>query len=482
MRFALVHYNVDRIANEPGNKTVMKHFGHMPNIQLLYVAATLERLDVELQYSDVVGMELSEEDLKERLIRFQPDVVGLSVFTSHFHQARSWAKFIRSFLPSTKIMLGGVHAQIYPTETLKHNPDVDYVCVGEAEMVLPEFVRRWRSNESFEGLKGLVYRNGPPGGNGIQYAGPADLCLELDKVPFPARHLVPNHKYFNFISTLRNYTVFNSSRGCPFKCIFCEAQGTRWRARSAVNVVDEFEECCERHGVREIDIFDSSFTISRKRVLEICRLLIDRGLHRRIIWDVRSRVDTIDEEMLDALKEAGCYRIFYGIESGNREILKALCKDIDLGRIERIIRHTARVGISPFGYFLVGSPGETRETIRETIDFAKRLPLDFAIFNCLTAFPRTALYDKYYLPGAGHDFWADYITRDAPATEFMGRPWTEIPDDELRRLAHKAMNEYYFRPGQLLRAMRSVRSFDQFRRYCAAGRDMLWDYLVGSKA
>ena len=117
--------------------------------------------------------------------------------------------------------------------------------------------------------------------------------------------------------------------------------------------------------------------------------------------------------------------------------------------------------------------------MRETIDFAKSLPLDFAIFNVLTAFPETELYRKYYLPHVQCDFWADYITKPKPVEEFMGRPWTDIPDDELRRIAHGAMNEYYFRPRQLYRVVRSVRSFGQFKRYAFAGVDMLWSYFIG---
>ena len=244
-------------------------------------------------------------------------------------------------------------------------------------------------------------------------------------------------------------------------------------------MVAEFEECYEKHGVREIDMFDSSFTVDRKRVLEICRLLIAKGLHKKIIWDVRSRVDTVNEEMLEALKEAGCYRIFYGIESGNLQILKKLRKGVDKHRIERIIKKTDDVGISPFGYFLMGSPGETPETARETIDFAKKLPLDFAIMNCLVAFPKTELYNHYYLPYVERDFWADYITKPQSTKEFMGRPWTDMDHAQLQKLGHRGMLEFYFRPRQIYRAVRSVRSFDQFQRYCAAGVDMLFSYFRG---
>ncbi len=473
MRVTLLHYDVNRVVNEPGNKTVMKHFGHMPNIQLLYVAAVLERLGVDLQYLDVVGMELGQAELESRLKHFQPELIGMSVYTSHFHTALEYAAYLKSLLPQSKIMLGGVHTQIFPTETLEYNPHVDFACVGEAEMVLPEFVSRWRKGESFQGMPGLVWRDDGQ----VRYQGPPELCRDLDAVPFPARHLVPNHKYYNFISTWRNYTVFNTSRGCPFRCLFCEAAGQKWRARSAPNVVDEFEEVYERFGVREVDIFDSSFTISKKRVLEICAGLVQRGLHRKMIWNVRSRVDTIDEEMLEALREAGCYRIFYGIESGNPEVLEKLRKMTNLARIEEIVRATNRMGISAFGYFLIGCPGDTEDTVRQTIDFAKRLPLDFAIFNALTPFPKTALYEDYYLPAVQRDFWSDYIRNPRPLDEFVGRPWTELSDSRVRRMAHRAMLEYYFRPIQLWRAIRSVASWDQFWRYCRAGWDMSLGYL-----
>jgi len=472
-KVALVHYPVNRIANEPGNKTVMKHFGHMPNIQLLYVAATFEQLNVEVEFIDMVGMEIDDSLLQEKLSSFDPDLICLSIFTSHFHNAVSYARFFKSFLPKVEIMIGGVHTSIYPLETMEHVSEIDYSCVGEAEMVLPEFVRRIRNNEEFDGLPGLIWRKA---GN-IEYSGPAPLNNDIDSCPFPARHLIPNSVYFNFISSYRNYTVFNSSRGCPYRCIFCEAGGTKWRARSAENIVAEFRECYEKHNIREIDIFDSSFTISKRRVLELCDLLQKSGLNKKISWNIRSRVNTIDEEILKALKAGGCYRIFYGIESGDVEVLKTLRKEISLDRVREVICKTNENGISAFGYFLIGSPGETKESARKTIEFAKSLPLDFAIFNCLTAFPQTELYEKYYKPYVENDFWADYILQPKPVETFMGRPWTQIPDEELRKIAHKAMLEFYFRPVQVFRTVRSIRSFNQFFRYVFAAVDMSLDYI-----
>lgn len=473
MKVCLIHYDVNRIVNEPGNRIVMKHFGHMPNIQLLYVAAIMEKLGIELLYLDIVGMEIETVVLEKKLLAFQPDLIGLSVYTSHFHNATQYAAYLKNLLPGTKIMMGGVHTLIFPVETLQYNAHVDYLCVGEAEMVLPEFFHCLQEQRSFGHLKGLVWREGGV----IRYNGPAEENHNLDEVPFPARHLVPNEKYFNFISERRNYTVFNTSRGCPFQCIFCEAAGKKWRARSARNVVDEFEVCYGQFGIREVDIFDSSFTVNKKRVLDICQGLIERGLHKKVIWNVRSRVDTIDGEMLEALKEAGCYRIFYGIESGNPDILRLLRKMEALERMEEIIKLTRKKGISTFGYFLIGSPEETEETVAQTVAFAKKLPLDFAIFNGLTPFPKTALYEDFYLPRVERDFWQDYIKEPQPIEDFIGRPWTQLPDQQIRKLSHKAMLQFYFRPLQLWRCIRTVRSWEQFWRYIRAGVDMTLSFF-----
>lgn len=468
MKVALIHHDVSAVKNWPGNKTVMKHFGHVPSIQLLYVASILEKLGMELLYIDTIGMGISNFELEKRLKEFQPDLVGISIFTPHFHTARNFISYIKSLLPNTKTILGGVHASIYPKDTLECIPDLDYVCVGEAEMVLPEFVRRWENKESFEGLRGLVWRDGDI----IKYAGHPDVKQNLDEVPFPARHLILNERYFSLISNKRNYTVFNSSRGCPFACIFCNDARSIWRPRSPENIADEFEQCYEKYGIREIDIYDSSFTIKKQRVLDICTELIKRGLHKKIIWNARSRVDCIDMEMLEAMKEAGCYRIFYGLESGNTEILKTLCKKANVEQMKDIVQKTHKVGISVFAYFLVGSPGETSETFRQTIDTAKSLPLDFATFSCVIPLPQTQLYEKYYLSYTNRDFWCDYIRSPEPLKEFVGRPWTDLKNEELNKMAYRAFLEFYLRPIQVLRVIKSIGSFKQFFRYGRMGVEM----------
>ncbi|MDH4183866.1 MAG: B12-binding domain-containing radical SAM protein, partial [Nitrospinota bacterium] len=405
---------------------------------------------------------------------FAPDILGMTVYTSHFHWAKEWMEYLKGILPDTKFMVGGVHSTQFPEETAKYLPFVDYVVVGEAEVVLPPLLGALSRGDGPSGVKGVVYKDPE---KGVVFTGMPGVVEDMDSVPFPARHLVPNHKYYNFISRRKSYTVFNSSRGCPFRCVFCEAAGQKWRARSAKNVVDEMEDCYERFNIREFDFFDSSFTINKKRVHEVCEEIISRGLHKKIIWNVRSRVDTINEDMLVALKDAGCYRIFYGVESANPEILKKLRKSADISQMEKIITLTDKIGISTFGYFLVGCPGETEEAARESLDMALRLPLDFIIFNRLTSFPGTELYNKYYLGMGMKDFWSEYLAMEKPPDYHLGRPWTELSEERLQEISMEFMMRFYFRPKQIYRAVKNVRSLEQFVRYSKAGVSMIQGYV-----
>ena len=473
MKISLIFLPEHRIVNEPTLKEVISNFGIMPSLSLLYVAAVCEQHGHEVQFIDVTAMRLSREDVMSRMKHFGPDLVGLTIYTSHFHWAKEWIAHVKENIPNVRIMVGGVHATMFYWQTAKFIPQVDYVVVGEAEVVLPELLEKLEKGDSLEDVKGVVYHE-----NGeVKFHGVPAPCEDLDKVPFPARHMIPNEVYFNFISRRKNFTIFNTSRHCPFRCIFCEAGRQRWRARSAKNVVDEMEHCLVNFDIHEIDIFDSSFTVNKQRVLEICSEIRKRALHKEIIWVARSRVDTIDEEMLVSMGDAGCYRIFYGIESGDYEVLKKLRKAADLEQIEKTICLTDKLGISAFGYFLIGSPGETHATARCSIDFAKRLPLDFMIINRLTAYPGTELYRKYYLGAGLDDFWAAYMGSPAPPDYHLGRPWTELTDEEVDRLTMKYMLEFYLRPKQVWRALKNIRSVEQIKRYMKAGYAVVGGYV-----
>jgi anaerobic magnesium-protoporphyrin IX monomethyl ester cyclase len=467
VRAIIVNFPVGRISNEPGLRPVMRHLGVMPNLSLLYVASVMRNAGVEVDFVEMEGLGLSLESLRARVKRARPDIACFTIYTSHFHEARQHAEFFKQL--GVKVMVGGVHATLFPELTMRAIKEIDFLVAGEAEVVLPEALEKLALGENAAGLPGFWTRNE----GRIEKGSPAPLLEDLDTSPLPARDLVPNEIYSNFISRAQNYTVMNTSRGCPHSCVFCEAARKKWRRRSAESVVAEFEHCLTHHSIREIDIFDSSFPVDRKRVLEVCRLLKSKGLQKEMIWDIRSRIDSMDEELLIELREAGCYRVFFGIESGDDDILDNLHKSVKRRKVEEVVQLANKIGISTFGYFLVGSPGETRASHRRTLLFAKSLPLDFCIFNKLTAFPETELYREHYVKNTGRDFWRDYMLTRRAGDAKMERPWTCLTDKELDAMAYGAMVEFYFRPSQIARTLAGLSSTGQLVRFTKAALDMV---------
>jgi radical SAM superfamily enzyme YgiQ (UPF0313 family) len=260
-----------------------------------------------------------------------------------------------------------------------------------------------------------------------------------------------------------------TSLGCPMRCAFCEAGRTDYNPRSPLKVVDEMQECYEKFGVREIDIFDYEFPMIRDRALAICREIRSRKLD--ITWACRSRVDTVDPELLQEMSRAGCRRIYYGLESGVQEMLDRMNKGITLSRVEKTIAATKELGIKPLGFFLVGCPGETKKTVKRTVKFARRLDLDYVQFSKLTAKPLTGMWKKM-VEETGYDYWKEYILGNTEE-KVLPRPWTELSNEEIDRLARWAYISYHSRPRFLLRSVLGVKSWDEFRRKFRAYFDML---------
>ena len=297
---------------------------------------------------------------------------------------------------------------------------------------------------------------------------PRPKIKNLDKVAFPARNLVPMNKYYSFISKKKNYTILMSSRGCTFQCSFCEQRTGDVRYRSVKNIADEFEECYYNYNVREIDVFDPLFTINKKRVIEICKEIQKRDIN--VVWSCRSRVDTIDEEMLIEMKKAGCYRIYFGIESGDEQILKNIKKFTNINQIKKAISITKKHKILAFGYFMFGNPGDTHKTIRRTLNLAKSLPLDYAQFNRVSFLPGTTQYDELKNQ-LGYDYWEEYV-KDKNSEKELPRLKCNLTDKQLDAWIKKAYKEFYFRPSYILSTLFRINSFTELIRYAKAGLSM----------
>ena len=381
LKVALVYPPYGPVRNEPGIKTVKENYGIFPSLSLLYVAGILEDAGCNVLFVDAHAEDLSLEETVNRLNAFGPDYVGYTLTTYLFFQSMDWIKAIRAEL-DVPVIVGGVHLSIYPRETLRY-PAVDYAVTNEAEVALPELLVALVKRRNLADVRGIAFRQ--PDDNVVVTPKAADCGVDV--APFPARHLIDNSIYYSFISHYKNFTCFITSRGCPYKCIFCEQGSKPFRARSPKNVVDELEICYKEQGIRELDFFDSSFTIRKDRVIAICDEIQRRKLP--LVWAARTRVDCITDDVLRAMRNAGCNRIYYGIESGNREILQTLKKSTSQEMYRDVIKRTGQHGIATFGYFMLGNPYETEASIRQTIRLALELDLDYAQFSKVTPMPAT---------------------------------------------------------------------------------------------
>jgi len=452
MSFVYPPYGV--VKNEPGLKAVKENYGVFPSLSMAYVAAVAEKEGLEVQFIDAHALQLSLEETIRRVKAFQPDMLAFTVTTYLFYQTLAWVRALREAI-GVPTLLGGVHMGIYPEETMTHH-SIDFGCTGEAEVVLPQFMAAVNNGGDLGKVDGLLWRDGDQ----IMVNECASVLDDINTAPFPARHHLPNDRYFSFISQYQNFTPMITSRGCPFHCIFCEQGGMKFRPRTPDNVVDEMEECYHVYKVREFDFFDSSFTAQKKRVIDICEEILRRDV--RVYWAIRSRVDLVNEPMLKALSKAGCKRIYYGIESGDSGILKTLRKETNIELIREVMALTRKYKIDTFGYFMVGSPGDTEETIRKTIKFSIDLKLDYAQFSKVTPMPATELY-RMLIEERGRDYWREYIL-DESRDIYLPRPRCKLNEEEVQEWTRKAYLAFYFRPRYILKALLRLKSWKELKR------------------
>jgi len=447
--------------------------GFNPPLGLLYLAAYLKaKSGHTVQVIDGQAEELEYDGRFADLIAAaNPDVVGLTAMTFTLIDVVKTLDLVR--IASEKnnkkiiVVVGGPHASIYPEETARLS-GVDYVIVGEGEMPFCKLLNALDSGETKPVVRGLVYVDG----NQVINHGQNDFIEDLDLLPFPARELLPIAKYNSVLTSDRIVTTMFTSRGCPFQCAFCDRPhlGKKFRARSAINVVEEMEQCLKL-GIKEILIYDDTFTVNRQRVLDICNEIIRRKLD--FFWDIRARVDTVDEELLRRLKQAGCQRIHFGVEAGTEKILKVLNKGISLNQAEAAFAAARRIGMETLAYFMIGAPTETRDDIKATFAFAKKLKPDYAHITIFTPYPATAIYRQAIERGIiPNDYWREFARE--PKSGVVTRYWEEnFTRQELLDLLDQFYRDFYGRPSYILAKALKIRSFGDLIKKAKVGLKIL---------
>lgn len=445
--------------------TVDEEFCLAPPIILAYVAAILERAGHKVILIDARALNLSKSDVLEKLEFFKPDILAFRAESYHFYDALDWISYLKRYL-KIPVIAGGPNLFLYPEETISH-PEIDYGIIGEAIESLPMLLRIIEDKGDLSRIPGIAYKDSQGKACLNNFPG---KYIDFDLYPFPARHLLPNDRYYSFISQRKNFTIMVTSTGCPFRCSFCAIHPTtKYRLRSPLNVVDEIEICYKEFGVREIDFFDATFFLGKTRAFQIFREINRRKL--KIEWSCRSRVDVVDEDILREASSAGCRQVYYGIESVNSQVLGTIKKDIELSEVKNAIKISNRYGIKTMGFFMVGNPGDTKESVRDTIAFAKDLGLDFIQVCRAIAKPGTEL-DKMMIGTTGNDYWRKHI-KGARIKGRLPTPWSGLSENQIEALTKEFYIKFYFRPNILWKRIFQLKSFSEFVRYAKVGTKML---------
>lgn len=354
-----------------------------PPLGIAYLAAVLEKEKEVVYLKDFEIEGFSPEELESFILNKEIDLVGVSFRTASYRSAKQFIHTIKKMKKVPLLVVGGHHATAFPEHTLR-DLNCDILVRGEAEDIILDFVKTLRNKEPLHQVKGISFRK-----DGEIITTPkAPPVEDLSRLPYPARHLLPMERY-NVITIL-------TSRGCPFRCIYCD-KGVSTRQvkfRTAEDVYNEISDINRRYGGKRIYFVDDHFFLARQRLMSLFDMIKNNGL--RFKWVCQARADGIDIEILRRAKGAGCELIIYGIESGDSDELDYMKKGVTVEDARSALFLTKEAGIKARANFMIGFPISTHNTVRNTIRFAKSVPLDLVRFFSVAPLPNTELWDRVY--------------------------------------------------------------------------------------
>lgn len=401
----------ERIAR--GYEYVKHVTNRTPTLGLLHLAAEVREHGWVPSIIESDVFDLSVDEVVEQVVETDPAYVGITLFTVGVWCGAEIARKIKARLPHVTILVGGPHISSMGPETMQRFPEFDYAVVGEGEEILTELLEALETGGDLNAVDGIIYtrpsqRPGDPGRNCIVTAKRA-VTRDMDRLPMPAWDLLPgfpeDYRPAVFDFPRQPVASIAASRGCPFHCRFCDTStfGAAVRAYSAERVFEIMQHLQNEYGVKHILFVDDLFTASRKRTTELCHLIIESGMD--ITWSCASRVDVVKKDLLDLMKRAGCWEISFGLETGSDAMLKKMDKSAAVARSEETLQWCADAGIRSKGLFMLGYPGETRETIAETKAFLERVPLSIMHLTKFTPYPGSPIYHDLYGTKVRDDHW-----------------------------------------------------------------------------
>ncbi|GAB4298889.1 MAG: radical SAM protein [Myxococcota bacterium] len=455
MKVALINPFFDK------SKLVGRYKNQLPPIMPLglgYIAAVLRDYGHEVSIIDQFAMAGSHRELAENIRKEGVALAGITCLTPGMGAVEQLVSAIRLWAPETKIALGNIHADYFYRQLLVSN-QADFIVHGEGEFTMLNLANALETGADPADVKGISFlRDGA-----VVKTDPAPQIADLDSLPFPAWELfdLRNCRVPVILGTYESSISILASRGCPYKCTFCSQnklfKGIRFRDMS--KVVDEMEHGYAKTGISTFGFMDAMFPFRKSDAMRLASEIVKRGLNKYIKWHTEMRPDMVDLEMMQALKESGLYLTMVGIESGDDEVLKRTRKKTNVKQVEEAVKTIHKAGIEVCGLFILGLPGETPESVKKTIKFAKSLPLIYAKFNRLVPYPGTEIYEEWVKCGNGGNGnqtvdWGKFSAWSRPESH---NDVLYLPDGltarELRDFQNRAVRQFYLRPSQIAKLL-----------------------------
>lgn len=464
------------LVNPPYIRTVYKGLKNAVTVEvplgLAYLGAVLEKNLVPVSILDANVLELSISETAKRILKSDAEVVGFTATTATINTVYAISRLVKK-KSNKKIIVGGVHITAATERTLKESPDIDIGVIGEAEYTILELMQKGLKN--IKNIKGIAYRK-----ENIIKINPRRPRIEnLDDLPFPARHLFPLNLYrpgafFNTGVPNHKTGTIITSRGCPNRCSYCASVyfwGTNVKFRSAENIVKEIIHLKKDYGLKQLAILDDTFTANPKRVEEFCNLLMQKRI--KVKWWCYARVNTLNETLMKKMKKAGCYAFNFGVESSSEQILRNVNKNIKISQVKKIIRTALKNDFLVHTSFMIGLPGDTRQTVLNTINFAKKLNNHVALFCITTPFPGTELYNQALSKGLLKDI-KDW--NDAGLHQRTKYRTENLSSKDIYELYKLASRKFYLRPGFFWTLFkRLIKHPNEIKGFVLAGLFMLME-------
>ena len=425
--------------NPPQTNSKYKFLGVVaPSLGIGYMAAVLEKNGYEVDVLDATALELTYDEIGEEILKRNPDIISISALTPTIGVALDTADKIKQVKPDTVVVLGGYHPTFEYMSVLEEE-SVDVVVRGEGEYTLLELVQTIEKCGDLKTVHGLAFHD--ENDDSLVLTPDRPVIQDLDELPFPAFHLFPMEKY-RILNITTNVATIITTRGCPMQCSFCSSaalHGNKLRRRSYTNVVDEIEMRLMEENIDTIAFMDDTFTLNKKFVRDFCSEIKRRNL--KFWWGCTSRVDTLDEELLQTMKDSGCITIFIGVESADQQTLDNMNKNITVEKTENAFKLARKVGIRTIASCVIGMPEDTRSSIQKTIDYVKKLNPNYALYSLATPYPGTRFYNETFKKNLINiTDWSNPVLETVDCTS-----------KELRKIQKKAFINFYLRPGYLVR-------------------------------